>query len=445
MVALLHGLVGTVHRDPLGGRNPEPHLLGNPLHPRLPPTARLCVLAVVLECQQAAGKLRQHRAGHAGHAAKRLKQPPESGILGLLIELYVYHRLGEKLEGRWSAAAQRLSAAAHLLFAHQVPLVLRIVALPRQPPFQQEQQGVCQRLQVIPAAGGAAKVGMDAGVAYRPSKHVGPLVVLRVGSADVVPPLAGQPQVHKVQALGVGCVGRTQQKVLGLHVAMHKALPMEGLQDGQRLHRDARHHLCRHLLPLVVPHVPQARPKDVHNHHVKVPLPAFVIHLWDARHAVEAVVDGPLVGRAVLTALAAAVLKFEGHVLRPAGVVAALAAAPELCLAPHIYLPKAPLPELPLDYVQGAAVHLTLLWQGAGGGLLLPDLPKAGALAFTLTLLVPSVLFAQQIQGLGPSTGSSLRGPSLLPFNGLGVAQVPVEAAIYGTLQPPPPGGGLVC
>mmetsp|Transcript_37605 Transcript_37605/g.95048 ORF Transcript_37605/g.95048 Transcript_37605/m.95048 type:complete len:883 (-) Transcript_37605:26-2674(-) len=379
VVPLLHRLVRVVDRDPLRGRHAQADLLRRAVHgggQRL--DVVLAVAAHVLQLRQARGKLGEHGPRQAGGAAQRLKQPAVKRVLGLLVKLGVDDALGEELEGGRCGARERLGAAGHLLLAHQVALVLRVVALPRQAPLEQEQQRVRQRLQVVAPAGGAAQVGVHARVAHGAAEHVRALVVLRVRAAHVVPPLAGQPQVHEVQALGARGVGRPQQKVLRLDVPVHKALGVQRLQDGQRLHRDAGHHLDGHLLPLVVPHVPQAGAQDVHDHHVKVPLPPLVVHLGHARHRVHAVVHGPLVRRPVLAPLAAAVLKLERHKLRPARVVAALAARGRVGLAAHVHLAKAALPELTLHRVLRRVGKLDLLRHRRGVGLVILAVQVAG-------------------------------------------------------------------
>jgi hypothetical protein len=92
---------------------------------------------------------------------------------------------------------------------------------------------------------------------------------------------------------------------------VHVALGVQVLEDAERLNGDARDHLLAHHLPLRVPHVPQARAEHVHDHDVVVALPPLVVHLGHAVHAAERLVDAPLVRRAVVAALAAAVLKLE--------------------------------------------------------------------------------------------------------------------------------------
>ena len=64
----------------------------------------------------------------------------------------------------------------------------RLIALPRQPALQQEQQSVGERLEVVTPAGGAAQVRVHAGVAHGPPEYVRPLVVLHVGAANRIPP-----------------------------------------------------------------------------------------------------------------------------------------------------------------------------------------------------------------------------------------------------------------
>jgi len=55
-------------------------------------------------------------------------------------------------------------------------------------------------------------------------------------------------------------------------------LEVQLLQDGQRLDRDAGHHLLRHHLPLRVPHVPEAGPQ--HVHHLRAPARAPAQAPW---------------------------------------------------------------------------------------------------------------------------------------------------------------------
>lgn len=77
--------------------------------------------------------------------------PPGStpGSLWVLIKLEVDHCLCELPEGRRRVAAQQLWAGGHLLLAHQEALVVALVALPRQPAPQQEEQRVGKRLEVV--------------------------------------------------------------------------------------------------------------------------------------------------------------------------------------------------------------------------------------------------------------------------------------------------------
>ena len=68
----------------------------------------------------------------------------------------------------------------HAIYAH-------LIALPRQPPFQQKDQGICQGLEVVSPASGAAQVCMHTGIPDCAPEVIWLLVVLDM--AIPVPPL----------------------------------------------------------------------------------------------------------------------------------------------------------------------------------------------------------------------------------------------------------------
>ena len=69
-------------------------------------------------------------------------------------------------ESRGCVPTQHLPRRRHLLLAHEVPLVVPLVALPGQPALEEEEQGVCEGFQVVAAAGGTSKVRMDTGISH---------------------------------------------------------------------------------------------------------------------------------------------------------------------------------------------------------------------------------------------------------------------------------------
>mmetsp|Transcript_5279 Transcript_5279/g.12412 ORF Transcript_5279/g.12412 Transcript_5279/m.12412 type:complete len:411 (-) Transcript_5279:988-2220(-) len=149
VVALLHGPVRVVHRDPLCGRQPQAH-----------PLAWRIIIHQVALCFTR--PLLAHFDGPVcedgpadGRPTQGFKQAHARVVLGLLIEFQVEHAL-RKLSKCWrSVAAQHLSRGPHLLLANQVALVITLVPLPRQPALQQEQQRVRQGLKVVSSAGRA--------------------------------------------------------------------------------------------------------------------------------------------------------------------------------------------------------------------------------------------------------------------------------------------------
>lgn len=52
-------------------------------------------------------------------------------------------------EGLMGVPAEHVCAGRHFLLAHQEALVVALVPLPRQPPLQQEEEGVCQGLEIV--------------------------------------------------------------------------------------------------------------------------------------------------------------------------------------------------------------------------------------------------------------------------------------------------------
>mmetsp|Transcript_20527 Transcript_20527/g.61791 ORF Transcript_20527/g.61791 Transcript_20527/m.61791 type:complete len:278 (-) Transcript_20527:216-1049(-) len=183
--------------------------------------------------------------------------------------------------------------------------------------------------------------------------------------AHTVPPPRSKPQVHQPQFFLSGAAGLPKQKVLRFHVSVHIPLCVQLFQDGQGLHGDAGHHLLRHHLPLGVPYVPQARPQHIHHHDVVVPLATLVMHPRNAVNASERLVDRPFVWRTVITALAAPVLKLQRHIVG----VGSLLVPSGHCSPADIDLPKAALPELPLEDEDWRAAHLALLRKRSGAGL----------------------------------------------------------------------------
>ena len=174
-------------------------------------------------------------------------------------------RVHEDAERAGHVLAQVMRAGGHLLLADEEALVVALVPLPRQAALQQKQQGVRQRLQVVPPAGGAPQVGVHAGVANRAPEHVRALVVLHVRGAHRILPPRRKAQVHQEQLSLLRRPGGTQQEVLRLDVPVHVALGVERVQNRQRLHGDAGHHVLGHGLPVLVPRVPQARAQQVHH------------------------------------------------------------------------------------------------------------------------------------------------------------------------------------
>ena len=204
---------------------------------------------------------------------------------------------------------------------------------------------------------------MHGGVPHGAPENVRPLVVVDVRGADGIAPARGEAEVHQVQLLLRGRARGAEQEVLRLDVPVHEPFAVEVLQDRQRLHCDARHHLLRHELAVLVPRVPQARAEQVHHHHVVLALPPFVVHLGhtqDPAQRRERVVHGPLVRRAVVAPLAAPVLKLQRHLH---GVVTALvrgAGAHAREARAHVHLPEPALAELPLHLVHWGPADLRL-------------------------------------------------------------------------------------
>ena len=97
------------------------------------------------------------------------------------------------------AAGLRAHRNGRSASANTSPETARLIALPRQPALEQEQQRVREGLEVVTPAGGAAQVSVHAGVPHGSPEHVRPLVILHMGAADRVPPSS--------------CCGRVQSSV----------------------------------------------------------------------------------------------------------------------------------------------------------------------------------------------------------------------------------------
>mmetsp|Transcript_11865 Transcript_11865/g.51090 ORF Transcript_11865/g.51090 Transcript_11865/m.51090 type:complete len:666 (-) Transcript_11865:112-2109(-) len=298
-------------------------------------------------------------------SAQGLEQRGQARVLGLLVEFQVHHSLHVLAERRGRVPAERLRARRHLLLAHQKPLVVPLVTLPRQPPLQQEQESVRQRLEIVAARTRAPEVGVHRRVSNRPPEDVGPLIVVDVRAADGVAPTSGEPEVHQVELLLGGGARRAEEEVLGLDVAVHEPLAVKVLEDGERLHRDARDHLLRHDLAVGVPRVPERGPEEVHDHHVVLPLSPLVVHLGNAEDAAEGregVVHGPLVRGTVVTSLAAPVLEFERHLICVRGAGIAAARPGRRYPPPHVHLTETTLTQLAFHDVNRGAPDLGPLW-----------------------------------------------------------------------------------
>jgi len=221
VVALLHGLAGVVDGDPLLGREAEADLLLGQDHLLLGLEVARALLADLLEALE--------EDGAVGARLGELEEPhPEHGVLWLLVKLGVDDGLSELLEGRGAVAAELVGGRLHLLLADEVALVVPLVPLPREPPPEQEEERVGQRLEVVPARRRAAQVRVHRRVAHRAPEHVGALVVLDVLPAQRVPPARRQPEVHQEQPLLVLRVRQPEQEVLRLDVPVHEACAVRG-------------------------------------------------------------------------------------------------------------------------------------------------------------------------------------------------------------------------
>ena len=133
---------------------------------------------------------------------------------------------------------------------------------------------------------------------------------------------------------------------------------MKVLQNRQRLHRDARHHLLRHDLSVLIPLIPQRRSQKIHDHDVIISLTSLVVHLRHAQNPPQRIIHVPFVRRPVIAPFARSVFKLQRHLRRVRSLRASLRLG--FRASADVNLTKATLAEFSLHHVHRGIAHLHL-------------------------------------------------------------------------------------